>query len=952
LLSLVISHPVVLFYAQSGAGKTSLLNAKIIPLLERSRALVIGSARVGGVLPKGFASEDIDNIYTFNTLMSLEVRESNPRQLAQKSLSEFLASQSYSVDQDGLFRPQVIIFDQFEEIFTTFPERWRDRECFFERLGAEFDRRPQLRVIFAMREEHIASMDTFSVFLPERLRTRLRLERLRESAALSAVRKPLEGTDRYFAPGAAEKLINNLLQVPIKSAEGTIDVSGEFVEPVQLQVVCKRLWHSLPENVGKIEEQFIADFGDVDKALSSYYEDCLSQVTKTLTIKEGFLRHWFETCLITTDRTRGTVYKDISTTGTLPNEVVSMLEDLRLVRPELRGGAPWYELTHDRFINPILKSNQLWWQTKRQGGKFIELLEARAVDWERRGKPQDVLLTKSETAEISQLTNRESDFNLGLSSALKDFIQASQVVAEQKRAQGLRRQIALLLAALLIAMPLVVYALYARFMAERARTEMENAQLNERGTISETLARQPGKEFDALALGIRAIGPKLDTHGKPPKAAVEGLRIASAALGDKIWLRQVPEKLKSIQLSGNGRFALLTAPNEYRLWDINHTKLLRLGTPGRHQYIASGKVGPDGKIVAIIANDWDQRPLDRLRLLPDDLAGLLPQRIETQVEIYDPTNNKLDSFREPFPHRVEFSEDGRYIAFSSNKLLKIRTAGGLVHTISNIPGPAKKIVFSLDGKLLFWTGINGDFIIFDPENGHEVGRFRLKVKKNVFWTLAISPDGERMAKSEDLDDEAGQKSALIELWSLRPIRKLRKLRIKNLDLSDLSFSPLGDKIATVGEIARDDETSSLKVVIVNVETGALLEVKGVPPFPRSSNFLGARLYASNIAGLAFGPIRWDMTEKRKSEIIFVDLFSGTVRNRVETTSNLMPSFSTVENAIMGYDPERRWVFVDKPAQEQPNKNSVRALLSRACRQIKNQPESLDQSIQSVCSKYL
>ena len=38
LLSLVISHSVVLLYAQSGAGKTSLINAKLEPLLEGRRA--------------------------------------------------------------------------------------------------------------------------------------------------------------------------------------------------------------------------------------------------------------------------------------------------------------------------------------------------------------------------------------------------------------------------------------------------------------------------------------------------------------------------------------------------------------------------------------------------------------------------------------------------------------------------------------------------------------------------------------------------------------------------------------------------------------------------------------------------------------------------------------------------------------------------------------------------
>jgi len=46
LLSLIIAHRVVLLYAQSGAGKTSLLNAGLIPLLIEEGFDVLPVARV------------------------------------------------------------------------------------------------------------------------------------------------------------------------------------------------------------------------------------------------------------------------------------------------------------------------------------------------------------------------------------------------------------------------------------------------------------------------------------------------------------------------------------------------------------------------------------------------------------------------------------------------------------------------------------------------------------------------------------------------------------------------------------------------------------------------------------------------------------------------------------------------------------------------------------------
>src|SRR5262245_37905442 len=47
LFSLIIAHPVVLLYSQSGAGKSSMLNAKIIPMLEDRGSQILGPVRVG-----------------------------------------------------------------------------------------------------------------------------------------------------------------------------------------------------------------------------------------------------------------------------------------------------------------------------------------------------------------------------------------------------------------------------------------------------------------------------------------------------------------------------------------------------------------------------------------------------------------------------------------------------------------------------------------------------------------------------------------------------------------------------------------------------------------------------------------------------------------------------------------------------------------------------------------
>src|SRR5512134_3544251 len=71
LLSLVVSSRVVLCYAPSGAGKTSLMNAGLQPRLEQEGFEVLPSTRVRGLIPEGLDQDKVANVYIFNALLSL-----------------------------------------------------------------------------------------------------------------------------------------------------------------------------------------------------------------------------------------------------------------------------------------------------------------------------------------------------------------------------------------------------------------------------------------------------------------------------------------------------------------------------------------------------------------------------------------------------------------------------------------------------------------------------------------------------------------------------------------------------------------------------------------------------------------------------------------------------------------------------------------------------------------
>ncbi len=398
LLSLVIAHRSVLVYAPSGAGKTSLLNAGLLPLLEGEEFQILPSARVRGLAPEGLAASAIANIFVFNALLSWAPVDADVAALAQLTLATFLAQQPHPVDDLGLPVPRVAIFDQFEELFASHPERWEDRARFFAQVAEALEGDSYLRVVFAMREDYLGQVEPYAGLLPERLQTRFRLSRLGKDAALDAVIRPLAGTHKRFAEGVAEKLVGELLQVRVESGGDTLVVAGETVEPVQLQVVCRNLWDGLPADAAVITEDHLQTFGDVDQALMGFYERSLRQTVEASGVPEGDLRAWFDRSLITPAGTRGTVYRGADQTDGIANRAVDILENLHVIRGEWRAGARWYELTHDRFIAPIQGSNEQWLGQRREAEQARQWLEGKAAEWAGLGRGRGGLLDEVELA--------------------------------------------------------------------------------------------------------------------------------------------------------------------------------------------------------------------------------------------------------------------------------------------------------------------------------------------------------------------------------------------------------------------------------------------------------------------------------------------------------------------------------------------------------------------------
>ena len=449
LLSLIIAHRAVLVYAQSGAGKSSLLRAGVIKRLEEQHYQVLRSARVHGLRPNDVSPESVQNIFVYHALQYWAAKLPSGQSIkdhAKATLSEFLKPLVVPPEAgEECSPPLIVIFDQFEEFFTTNADRWQERRPFFDQLAQALHDLPTMKVVFVMREEYIAQLEPFTELLPEKLRPRMHVERLRGNAARSAVVKPFQNRGLSFDQTAADELMKELSEIRVAEGDKFRETHGEFVEPVQLQVVCQSLWENLPaewkngpnassDGPRLITSEYIERFGDVDNALACYYDRSVERAAAASEgrIGEGELRRWFGTALITPTGTRGLAFRGApGAPWRIPGLALKELEEAHVIRREDRSGTTTHELTHDRFIEPIQKSNDKWL------ARYQEAERVRAKLEEYVKRDSDEPLDEVELREAEEYLNSPEAKILGATPEARLLVTRSRKqVEEAKRRQA------------------------------------------------------------------------------------------------------------------------------------------------------------------------------------------------------------------------------------------------------------------------------------------------------------------------------------------------------------------------------------------------------------------------------------------------------------------------------------------------------------------------------------
>ncbi len=379
LMELIELEQSVVLYGKSGLGKSSIIEAGIIPEIKKKQEFDIVSIRFGAYVAGKTTVTPLD--------IALEALQPQNTWLEDKfpnrppTLWQALKNKQIREKNNGF----LLIFDQFEELFT-YPEEQVNvfarqmaevhytniPQSYRELMDAGFDaqedflseeqartlhERIKLKTLMGIRSDRMSHMNKLKPYLPEILIYTYELKALGKKQAKAAIEQPaqLAGDFESNTFSYHKDALNTILNYLTKN-------NTQGIESFQLQIFCEYIEELVRKDQHtEISKELIGTDQKIEAIFENYYLNKIKNL-KSEDEKKTARRLIEDGLIFATDseQRRLSLYEgQITNDYGISKELLRKLVNTHLLRAEssMRGGYT-YELSHDTLLAPILKAKK------------------------------------------------------------------------------------------------------------------------------------------------------------------------------------------------------------------------------------------------------------------------------------------------------------------------------------------------------------------------------------------------------------------------------------------------------------------------------------------------------------------------------------------------------------------------------------------------------------------
>jgi flagellar basal body-associated protein FliL len=427
----IMVEKLIVLFGKSGLGKSSLLNAGVVPLLKEENnfltiSMILGFARAENISPAEFFINKLSKLIDYNNLLWQKIAFEFKETWLNASIDECFWFACKSLQLQNPEQPIIFILDQFEEVFTENTdeinrfafllatilhgqtpqniknqviEKLKTDKTAFTKQEINILFEPiDIKFVITTRSDKLSLLNRLKNHIPQILQKTYELQPLNINQAKDALLNPANAEGNFISPifiyenEVENKIINYLSSNQTKQ-----------IETFQLQLICQFCENIVIKNFDKNQnfgKVTINELGELSTIFTRHYDTLINEFTdknQQLTV-----RRLIEENMIIDNNRVPLPDKVIISKHNISAELLQKLVNNRLLRsePNTVGGYS-YEISHDTLVEPITTSFKIRFEKEEKERKAKEDQEWINKLLEERKRQRKIIIIVSIAAVVS-----------------------------------------------------------------------------------------------------------------------------------------------------------------------------------------------------------------------------------------------------------------------------------------------------------------------------------------------------------------------------------------------------------------------------------------------------------------------------------------------------------------------------------------------------------------------